>query len=450
MSLLASTFCYAEGLLETPVDLNLPSFETVKKFNREQLELYILGMRSAIDEIEAMQIEDGVDYASAPTWNLNFFSEAEAASNDQKQCIYGGWVRTRNTAGKCPRPDKGGCTGPNFRCPVIYGGKCVGYQHYATRACVRSAQGADAISADLLSDSTGNSQRKWEAYTKQIQTYCGRGSSRRFCQTLQRRVREIRDVSGVAEFVPVPNYETVPAPPGTPNAGPGLTLKNPNSDGDSNACYSELLVQTTRCNGGALKMAMPADIAYRAFCMSDKTLLESNIAPIRARAEAQIKCLKNQAARSGGDKYYRRAVQDQVKLAAQIRQQIERCYQFVKKGSHIPSKHLGTLRFPDDTSQPVEVTSISPPQTVTLQAGYFAASINLQKTSGRFCDYDLAGVPAAPTPVVPPPPVAEAPRAANVPVPASVPLPSSVPVVKVTIPTVPAAAPAGTVRTSDQ
>lgn len=454
VSLLVSAFAHADDMLKATVELNLPSYETLKKFNKEQLELYLLGMRSTIEELEAMQIQEGVEYASAPSWDFGIFPEAEAAGRS-RQCIYGGWVRPRNAAGKCSRPEKGGCTGPNFRCPVIYGGKCVGFQHYATRACIRSSRTVDHISAVLLSDASGESQRNWETYTTQIQTYCGRGNSRRFCQTLQRRVREIREISGVAEFVSPPNFESIPAPPGSAATTGGVTLSNPNAGGDANACYSELLVQTTRCNGGPLKLVIAPDIAYRAFCQADVALLESNIASIRTQADAQITCLRTQAARGGGDRYYRRAVQDQVRLASQIRQQIDRCYNFVKRGNKIPSQRLGTLRFPADTSQPVEVVSSgNPPQAVTLQSGYFAASINLQRPSGRFCDYDLAGVAAAPTPTPPPPPAPiaqpEVTPAADAPVPSAAPVPSSLqpaPAVVTPVPPNPNPTPSGRVRT---
>lgn len=458
LCLLVPGFASADDAMKAKVELNLPSYQTLKKFSKEQLELYVLGLRSTIEEIETMQNQEGVEYANAPAWNFGFLSEAEAATRGPRQCIYGGWVRTRNANGKCPRPDKGGCTGPNFRCPIIYGGKCVGFQHYATRACVRSSRTADHVSAVLLSDASGESQRAWDTYTTEIQAYCGQGSYRRFCQTLQRRVREIRDISGVAEFVAPPGSETVPAPPGAVTPPGTVTLRNPNETGDANACFSELLVQTTRCNNGPLKMAMTPDIAYRAFCQADVALLESNIAAIRAQSDSQISCLRSQAARGGGDRYTRRAVQDQVRLAADIRRQIDRCYQFVKSGNKIPSKRLGTLRFPADTSQPVEVTtSGNPAQTVTLQAGFFAASINLQRTSGRFCDYDLAGVAAsAPTFVRPPTPPSPEPQVsppADAPVSSSVPLPSSLlPVSQVGAPAASVPPPQsgpGRVRTAD-
>lgn len=429
VSLFFSVHAFADDGLNSKVDLHLPTYQTIQKFKKEQLELYILGLREAAKDMEAIHAKEGVTFASAESaWNrFQFFNEAFAATAAAPvmKCSYGGWPRPRNAAGKCTRPPKGKCDGENFECPIIYGSVCVGYGNTARASCAASSPDASVIAAQLIGDTSGSMQTQWKTYTEQIQSYCDGGAFRSHCQALQGRISQIRSVSGVTEFVDQPDTERYPFASGIDpiraarERDPALNTGAPSAtnttlEGSSTACYSEVLVQSTTC-GEAHKneRMMPPEVAFRAFCNEDKEFLESQIAGIRARNRAQMACLQDQA-KTKMDKWQRNTNQEQTKMLRGMMSQLERCYQYVKSGKKISSAQLGTLTFnheaPGDSARGMVMLSgkglNGKPYTTALQAGYTALSLVLQPNSGRFCDYDLAGYAApAATTGAPVPPV---------------------------------------------
>jgi hypothetical protein len=426
VSLIFCARAFANEGLFAKVDLKLPPYETLRKMKKEQLELYILGLRESAKEMEQVHAKEGVKFADAgPAWDFSFLNEAFAASPVTLVCSYGGWPRPRNAEGKCLRPEQGNCRGQNFECPIIYGSVCVGFGNTARASCAASSPPAEEIAARIVGDTAGTQRAKWASYQGQLQSYCDQGAFRTHCQALRARVSEIRTVAGVSDVVAEPAAETYPFGNGedpiraarerTPAQNSGApTAVNTSLNGSSSECYSEVLIQSTSCKGNRNERLAPPEVIFRGFFNEDKEYLDSQIGAIRERAKRQMSCLQDAAKNRAMDKWQRNTVQEQTKMLAGMTKELERCYRYVKGGGKISSAQLGTLTFAHETAGDPQYGLVElsgrgvngrPPYTTVLQGGYTALSLIMQKSAGRFCDYDLAGY-AAPRASLPAPPPA--------------------------------------------
>lgn len=419
------------------IELNFPSLATLQSLTDEQAENYVLGFRETLEELEELQNEQGEKYESNDSAHfdlmkfLGFGSDAFAATGGQ--CISGGFVRTRNANGKCPRAERRGCAGAGqFRCPIIYGGACLTFTQRATKSCINSAPSIRRILKGMREDKTGSAQREWASYETELKSYCTRGSRRLFCHTLRNRLDQVRRMAKVTDRIPAPTEEsyttstTQPQAPSARSAGgrtfregdvvvdgsyvykpitppasvsgfssqPAVYRSGPVDNSPrtlSKECYSEVMIEGFKTDNGYEKVVDPA-VAYRAFCQGDKAYMNSILPDIR-RKVASVKARVRQRSSGRG-----RMLAEDVRRVEGTAVAIENCARFINRGGRLPPPTSDTIEFNGNETRVSHQLGGGAIGYTMLQTGYAGVSLGFLRPPRRFCDFSFPGLPATNSP----------------------------------------------------
>lgn len=421
------------------IELNFPSLATIQSLSDEQAENYVLGFRETLEELEELQNEQGEKYESTEAAHFDLMkflgvgSDAYAALGGQ--CISGGFVRTRNPNGKCPRAERRGCAGAGqFRCPIIYGGACLTFTQRATKSCIASAPSIRRILKGIREDKSGAAQREWSNYETELKSYCVSGSRRLFCHTLRNRLDQVRRMAKVTDRIPAPTEESytttstpqprapsarsshadnfregdvvvdrsyVYKPIAPPTAASGFssqpavyTTAGPVDNTPrplSKECYSEVMIEGFKTDNGYEKVVDPA-VAYRAFCQGDKAYMNSILPEIR-RKVASVKARVRQRSTARG-----RMLSEDVRRVEGTAVAIENCARFINRGGRLPPPTSDTIEFNGNETRVSHQLGGGAIGYTMLQTGYAGVSLGFLRPPRRFCDYSFRGLPATSSP----------------------------------------------------
>jgi hypothetical protein len=371
----------AEGLLERDYAVELPSVEQLSQLKIEQQDIYWLGLRALVIELEESEGSAAADYAQNNFFSL-FINKAYASV--ENLCVYAGFLLERTSDNLCPRPPACKANDSLIQCsPLLYGPDvCVSRGSKATASCERSARMSSKVR-----EYRNKNPRSWAIFQEKVQEYCRKGKQASPCKMIRNRLDEIRQTVGNPTQIPV-QVSAVRQNQETDRSTEAKGLEPVGSaSGSDGGCYSEVLVQGIRFSNSTIKQFIEPEMAYRAFCQADAGYLKSIKNQILK--DAQDYLAKSARAKNSAKPRY-----EQVRLSEQHSRInsgikiLKKCIAHIEGGKTLPSARSGTIEFRDDIVQILGKNGWTP----MFSAAMAASSLNLMSNrnlGARFCDYTL-------------------------------------------------------------
>ncbi|MEK6555852.1 MAG: hypothetical protein AABZ31_11455 [Bdellovibrionota bacterium] len=333
-------------LLNEDIELELPTMDEIKALTIEKQDLYWLGLRQLILELNENDETTDADYAHQnPTnWIIR-----EAYAIGSGVCIYAGWVKSRPAGQYCPRPEA--CAGqPNrIQCnPLLYGPDvCVSPGRRATSSCEKSSR-----ALGIVRGYREKNPESWQRFRTQVQDYCRKGRQASVCRMVRSRLGEIRE-SAQAYTLPAiaPRVRAVSSTPSPSSASvsrassrTSYSAPTGTANDSEGGCLSDMLVQGIRISGNETHQFINPEVAHRAFCVGDIEYLKQVKTTLLKDAQRQI--TRSESARSkAGPRYERERLNEQTRRLKSGLNIIKKCIALVESGKKVPSRHSGTLEF---------------------------------------------------------------------------------------------------------